>query len=186
MAIIVEDGTGLNNADSMLSVADADTLLTNRNSPYWDAATTAQKEESLVASSDYLNQENRFSWKGTKLNYDQLQSWPRSGVTETHGHAVPSDEVPWRVEQAIVYIAERYLSGADLNPDLPISEIKRAKLDVLETEFFEPQSSFSVIQTVEGIVDPLLRSSNNAISLFTDSINTRESYFTWGQFDCET
>ena len=49
MAIIVEDGTGLANANSFISVAGADAYWAEVTTPaLWNAANTAAKEAALV------------------------------------------------------------------------------------------------------------------------------------------
>jgi hypothetical protein len=55
MAFIAEDGTGLANANSLISVEDADTYFSDRGNTEWDALTTASKQAALIKATDYLN-----------------------------------------------------------------------------------------------------------------------------------
>lgn len=54
MALIVEDGTGLADAESYLSVADADTYHADRNNEAWQDYSTAEKEAALRKATQYI------------------------------------------------------------------------------------------------------------------------------------
>ena len=53
MTLVIEDGTGKSNAESYISVADADTYHSNRGNTDWAALTTAEKERLLRIATDY-------------------------------------------------------------------------------------------------------------------------------------
>lgn len=73
MAIIVEDGTGITNADSYASVADLDAYATHRLDV--SGYSTAQKEAALViASADWLDGYHNF--RGDKLVSTQGLHFP--------------------------------------------------------------------------------------------------------------
>lgn len=75
MAIVVEDGTGLASAESLIAVAVADTYLAARGLTAWALLATAVKEAALVQASEYLNETH---WSGYRLKATQALSWPRS------------------------------------------------------------------------------------------------------------
>ena len=64
MSLIVEDGTGKSNAESYISVADADTYHSNRDNTDWAALTTAEKERLLRIATDYMVAVYRLRWDG--------------------------------------------------------------------------------------------------------------------------
>ena len=52
MSLVVEDGTGKADAESYISVADADTYHSNRGNTDWAALTTTEKEQLLRGATD--------------------------------------------------------------------------------------------------------------------------------------
>lgn len=69
MALIIEDGSGVQGANSYQSVADITAYLTSRNRQAensWDTSTSAQQEAAAIAATDFI--ENRFSllFKGVR------------------------------------------------------------------------------------------------------------------------
>lgn len=78
MAFVAEDGTGLDSANSLVTVAFADAYFALRNNTAWDALSDAEKETALVLATDYV--EMRFSQRfvGDILVSDQALSWPRN------------------------------------------------------------------------------------------------------------
>ncbi|QYW02042.1 head-tail adaptor Ad1 [Stenotrophomonas phage Siara] len=77
MSLIVEDGTGLVEADSYVSVEYADDYFAARGIVNWGALTTADKEFALINATDYIDQ--RFScFKGELLNPQQGLMFPRT------------------------------------------------------------------------------------------------------------
>ena len=75
MALIVEDGTGLSDANSYVSVAYADAYFLARNVTSWASLTI--KEALLIQATDYMEAVYSESWKGTVLLDTQSLSFPR-------------------------------------------------------------------------------------------------------------
>jgi hypothetical protein len=76
MALIVEDGTVVADADSYVTTAYADTYWSNRNEPKWAALTAPQKEAALREACLYLDQ--AYKWSGSKIEAEQPRMWPRA------------------------------------------------------------------------------------------------------------
>jgi len=68
MPLIVEDNTGLANAESYISVADADVYLANMGRTSWAAATTAAKEIALRKATQYID--TAYSFRGARVRGD--------------------------------------------------------------------------------------------------------------------
>jgi hypothetical protein len=143
MAFVVEDGTGLANADSYVSVADADTYVgehlraANADRVAWLAASNANKEIALRQATDWLDVTFRERWKGRRINETMSLAWPRFGATDEDGYTLDSDAVPQVVKDACAEMAARGV-GEDLFVDnaSPSGAVKRTKDKVgpLETE----------------------------------------------------
>lgn len=157
MAFVVEDGTGLATATSLLAVADADTYWADRANATWAAATTAAKQAALITASDYLRNQRRYRWLGVRKSYTQTMPWPRTGVVERDGLAVAATLVPWQVQQAVAALAVRALSE-DLQADLVRGgHVTSESVGPLSVTYGEGAPLGVVIQTVDGLLAPLLR-----------------------------
>lgn len=86
MSLIVEDGTGLPNAESYISVADADAYLAARGLVAWTPLDTALKEQALRRATDYMSEFYGRRWEGYRVTSTQSLDWPR--------YEVPRPDVP--------------------------------------------------------------------------------------------
>jgi len=80
VTLTVEDGTGLAAADSYVSIAVALTYHAALGNTAWAAATEAAQEIALRRATQYLN--NRYTYRGTRLNSTQALEWPRVGYEQ--------------------------------------------------------------------------------------------------------
>jgi len=110
MAITVEDGTGLSNADSYLSVAAADTYHTNFGNATW-TGTTAAKESALRKATQYLD--SSYVWNGDISSLTQALGFPRINIEDFEGRVL-DNTVPKNLKDATAELALLSLSG-DLN-----------------------------------------------------------------------
>lgn len=112
MALIVEDGTGLANAEAYISVADADAYFAARGNAAWAALTTGAKEAALRKGADYLE---GYRWKGERLTGTQALAWPRSGAV-VDGYELAAAVLPAALVRANAELAVRAAAG-DLSAD---------------------------------------------------------------------
>jgi hypothetical protein len=118
VALVVEDGTGRSDAESYLSVADANTYHGNFGNAAW-SGTEAAKEAALRRATRYIDGFYRARWKGFKRLYNQALEWPRYDVYDLSGYFVATDSVPTGVKQALAEAALRELAEpGSLQPDL--------------------------------------------------------------------
>ncbi len=76
MSLVVEDGTGLANADSYLSVADATSYHASFGNDAWAAATSDAQEQALRRATQYVDA--NYSFRGSPLTTTQALAWPRN------------------------------------------------------------------------------------------------------------
>lgn len=113
MSLVVEDGSGVADAEAYISVADADAYFAARGGVAWAALDTAGKEQALRRSTDYL--EAAYAWRGERATTTQALSWPRACVV-VDGVTVASDSVPMAIQRANAELAVRASAG-DLAAD---------------------------------------------------------------------
>lgn len=139
--LIVEDGSGLTDANGYLSVAEADAILALNPTQYavWTALSAEEQADYIIWASRYLD--NYFDWYGYKTVENSGLRWPRCGVTNRDGITIDENSIPDNLKQATAETAT-WLVNSDAagsggeSSNLP-DGIKRVKADVVELEFFE-------------------------------------------------
>lgn len=153
MALIVEDGSIVPDADTYVSVAELRAYASKRGLtlPVDDAAC----EVLIIKAMDYLaTYETR--WKGRRVSALQALAWPRKGVV-IDCYPFPSDAIPAQLKagQCVLAVASASL---DLLPtvDPASAGVKRDKVGPLETEFFGP---------ADGVYSqPIITAANTAMA----------------------
>lgn len=116
MTFVLEDGTGLADANSYGSFAGYVAYWADRGVTVTELQ--AVVEPALVRATDYLDQ--RYPWKGSRLTSEQALQWPRACAYGEPTFEAPCgvtlDGVPAQVVRACYELASRAIS-ADLAPD---------------------------------------------------------------------
>lgn len=122
MAITVEDGTGLTNADAYISEADADAYFAAVGNAEWAAATRGEKEVAIVKATRYMEKRFGNKWKGIIATSTQALGWPRDSVYDERGTEL-DDQVPLAIAHACAEYARHALTN-DLIPPIvyPIAD----------------------------------------------------------------
>lgn len=150
--LVVEDGTGLTDSNSYVSVDSADAYFSARGVSEWDSLKTSAKESALIRATDYVD--NIFQWYGKKLKSGQSLRFPRSGLYDYEGSEIIG--IPERLKQAVCDAAVLVSGGTEL------FQTKEANGDVTSEKIGE--LSFTYSKSQSGAV--------TGISLY-DSINTK-------------
>lgn len=145
--MVVEDGTGLSNADSFVSVAYADTYFTTRGVSAW--ASLTNKEALLIKATDYIEAVYSESWKGVTLNDTQSLSFPRIIDDAT--------VYPDRLKKAVCELALKANDG-DLLLDVEQRTIEE-KVDVITVKYAEYSDQKTQYSMVYGLISPYLLST---------------------------
>ena len=145
--MVVEDGTGLSNADSFVSVAYADTYFTTRGVNAW--ASLTNKEALLIKATDYIEAVYSESWKVVTLNDTQSLSFPRIIDDST--------VYPDRLLKAVCELALKANDG-DLLVDVEQRTIEE-KVDVITVKYAEYSDQKTQYSMVYGLISPYLLST---------------------------
>lgn len=168
MALIVETGAGLSNAESYVSVANADTYHSNRGNTTWADLLEAEKEQALRRATDYMEQVYSERWAGLIVLSTQALSWPRYEVPQKDVAAFsaaywPSDAVPQIVANACAEMALRASAG-DLSPD--IGRLKsRTKVGPLEVEYVAGGLPYVRYRAIDGMLSPFFGGGGGTTSV---------------------
>lgn len=144
----VEDGTGLSNADSYASLAEANLYHANHGNVDWSDIDATTKEQLLRKATDYMVAQYRLQYAGYRRYSTQSLDWPRLYVplidslsANVFPQYVDFDIVPTTVKNACAELALKACT-AILMQDLTQGVI-REKVDVIEVEYdkFSPQQT---------------------------------------------
>ncbi len=102
MTLTVEDGTGLENANSYADVAEGDAYFADRptQNAVWSVKTVEEREETLILATSYLDAQYGGKWIGRKNERDNALDWPRADAVTLDLYTMPADEVPARLKRA--------------------------------------------------------------------------------------
>lgn len=151
MALTVETGAGLPEADSYASVADADAYHAARGNAAW-TGDDAAKEAALRKATDYLD---RLRYAGTPASATQSLAWPRDGVVLDE-YDVATNSVPARVVKAACELALRALKS-ELLPDQGGADVTRETVGPVSVEYApSPSGGRPRYAAVMDLLRPLL------------------------------
>lgn len=171
MTIVVEDGTGLANAQSYVSIAEADAYLTARGKfDAWDEFDADEKGAFLVRGADYLTQTYRMGWSGYRRTTDQALDWPRYDVPKqdapngAYYAYYNSDVVPAEVKSAQIEAAFRLATVGDLLPDVSAPVIERT-IGPITTRYAVGAKQTPTFPVIDRLLAPLLKGSSGSASV---------------------
>ena len=126
--------------DSYFTVAEADAYNAIRPSAQtWAALSEPEKEQRLVAASDYLD--SQYIFNGKKTDPSQPREFPRNGSTE----------IPAAIKKAVFELALQDSLTSNVG-----AEVKREKVDVLEVEYFQSENGALRFGYIDGLLRPFL------------------------------
>lgn len=127
MALTVEDGTGVPEADSYLEIADIAAYATKRGLSFSTADAPAAEAAARRAAT-WLDATYRDRLPGVRLaGRGQGLEWPRKAAVDSYGTELPSDEVPSEWIYAFCEVAVRELAQpGSLSPDVVIGRVKKS------------------------------------------------------------
>lgn len=155
IAIILEDGTGVANANSYVSIDDIKAYASGRgiSLPTSDDAIASL----LVEAYDFvITYECKFSGSRT-FPLTQTGAWPRKEAT-MYGEDLASDVIPGPVKTAQMQIAIAANTGIVLFPSQTGAAVKREKIGPIDTEYENgtwSASNLPVLSNVELTLRPL-------------------------------
>jgi hypothetical protein len=160
MTLVVEDGTGLANADAYISQADVTVYWGNRPTSAfaaaWTAASSTNKDSAIRVATAYLDANYKF--RGTIATDAQALAWPRVNVYNERGTLL-TGIVPPAVKNACAELAVRALSE-DLMPDVDRSSFTESeKVGPIEIKY----RSFAPSTKRYNYVSELLRSLGSTV-----------------------
>lgn len=169
MALIVEDGTGLKDADSLISLDDARFMAANYGYtlPEDDDAADAALRQGAI----YVDLSEP-SFYGSRLNDDQGLSWPRSDAYRCRNGnkiAIAFDDVPSEARRAQVIAAATYGAGENPRGNYTGRITTAEKVGPIEVEYADSSAGGEtfVITAANDALKPLKCANSNTLTIRT-------------------
>lgn len=146
--LVLEDGTGVSDANTYALVATADAYHNLRGNTAWQEATPNDKATALVNGTQYIDLRWAFIGERTFPSDPDTQgqalewprSWPSSNLIDAAGNEIDAEEVPPQIvnatlEYALVALEQRLLPDPIVPDDAGrFVELKREKVGPIEEE----------------------------------------------------
>jgi len=166
---IVEDGTGVANANSYCTPEYANRYFASRGNTTWAALTSNAKKVLLIKGASKIEQDYMDRFKGCRTFSEQSLSFPRYDVV-IDSRLQASDAVPARIMDATCELAWR-ASSEELTPDLqPVGNVIAESVvsGLVDIQYSDKNIPRTVIyQAVDNLLRPFLKNS----SVFNPVIN---------------
>jgi hypothetical protein len=158
VALIVETGAGLANANSYVSVADAQAIVVAYGFTIPNNATKC--EEMLTRALQVLEFQ---AWEGVRSNINvQALCFPRSGVLLSDARVLGANSIPIELKRAQALLAYEIHSGNDPGAAAGPATISE-KVDVIEIQYLASTvrtvTALSDLSLVWGLIAPMLKSA---------------------------
>lgn len=142
MTVTIDATVGGANSNSFITIGEATQFAyEDLDGIAWLNATVDDQCRALIQATVQLN---GLPWVGTRATTTQALSWPRTGA-EINGRPIADNEIPFEVKRGEFDLAYALLKEAaagaaeamagNLIPNIPNSQLKRVKLDVMEVEW---------------------------------------------------
>ena len=147
MALVIENGQGLSNAESYVDVDYVDAYFLKRGLTQW--ASLTNREQLIIRAMDYI--ENNYTYQGAKLVSTQALQFPRLINGET--------VYPIALKNAVCELALKS-NEEDLLADTDKTTI-REKVGTLEVEYDPNQDNIKSYNYVNKLLAPYLVSTSS-------------------------
>ena len=168
MALTVETGQIVPDADAYVTLSECNTYHLNMNNSGW-TGTDAVKEAAIRKATAYIDNKYAPRWKGSRTQPGQPLLWPRSFVLrfedeERAGYAqtpvyVPGNEIPKVLKNAVCEAALRALSG-DLEEDLERGgQVASVQVGSISTTYAQGAPAGKKYPIIDNLLRTLLKTS---------------------------
>lgn len=162
VSMVIEDGSGVENANSYVALDYARQWALNRGVTL--SADDEELKAQLISACDWI-ESNEERIKGMRVAASQSLSFPRAGIF-LNGEEFPDNEIPTQVKQAQVSVAMAIAKGTIALPNVASEEaIKSERVGPIATEY--RTDAISVGETkftqAESLLRPLYRSNGLSV-----------------------
>jgi hypothetical protein len=152
MSLVIEDGSGLPDANSYIPVSYVSAYLLGEQLKAWEALSEPEQESAIIKATRAVDA--LYDWLGTRKTLEQGLSWPRVGI-EYEGFEI--EGIPAAVKKATAEAVGLVLDGAKLFSDEADVEIASERVDVISVAYRTRQTGEKKEATPFEVLNRLLR-----------------------------
>jgi hypothetical protein len=158
MPLIVEDGTGLLDANAYVDIPYVSAYLLGEQLEAWEALGEPEQESAIIRATRYIDS---LEFIGRRKTLEQNLSWPRVDVTYD-GFEI--EGIPAAVKKASAEAVGLFLDGAEFFSDEADRETVAEKIDVIAITY-KQSSSFDTkaatkFEVINGLLKGLTKTGN--------------------------
>lgn len=155
--LIIEDGTGVTNANTYSNDAEYTAYATSRGLTIGSDATIREKE--LILAMDFL-ESMRSKFQGIKSAQGNSLQWPRNSVF-IDGFSIDNDFIPVELKNSQIEAAA-YASANDLISNKASQNVSSESVDGLSRSYFSGGKTGSgALDRINVWLKPLLKQNSN-------------------------
>ena len=165
MGVNVEDGSGLPDADSYVSLEDAAEYAAARGLTFPDSP-AGPAEAALIRATAAIDATYRSRFPGQRANgRAQALEWPRKYAGDAEGNPIAENEVPQEVINATCEAAVRELASPNsMMPDLERGgQIKSLQAGSVAIEYGSNATAQTAFTLIDGILAGLIGAGNGGL-----------------------
>lgn len=171
MAFKVEDGTGLPDSNSYLSVEAADSYFTDSGNSAWLSLTVDAKQSALVQATRYMDARFSRRWRGQPLkpNGEQALAFPRVDIAPNIPDGMPKQLLNATAEYAVIGSAGPLAPAPQYDGTGRLYTKMYKRIGPIITEYdYDTQKGSAVViwrpyPIADAILSPLLQSAGAVI-----------------------
>ena len=153
MALIVENGTGIEDANAYINIPYVENYLMGDRFALFTALSEDGKEAAIIAGTQLID--ISYEWMGNRKTLEQGLAWPRTGV-ELDGFTV--NGVPAAVKKAACEAVWLSMTEESLFSTENNKEVARERVEgAVDVSYVNPKDKANISITRFEILDKLLR-----------------------------
>jgi hypothetical protein len=162
--LIVEDGSVVQDANSYITETEFTDFCNLFGLSIPAATTSTMTEQAIIRGTAYLD--GNYQFKGCKFWYNDPLEWPRYGVYDdllispTLMDDLYYKEIPTGLKKANCRAAYEEVVSPGCLQKVGASNVKRKKINVIETEWFSAEPSQKIYFSIEGFLKGLIQNKN--------------------------
>lgn len=161
MSYVVEDGSGRNDANSYVAVADADAYHVLYNNTEWAGLTNTVKQAALLYASQYIDA--NFTFDGYISREEQTMAWPRLDAFDSESRRLTG--VPLKLKNAVCELALVHATTEAVNATFDRGgAVKQETVGPVSVTYMDGAGAGVTYPFLEDILGTICVSGSNGIT----------------------
>jgi H2-forming N5,N10-methylenetetrahydromethanopterin dehydrogenase-like enzyme len=152
MSLIIEDGTGIPDADAYISIPYVSQYFRGERLEAWETLTVDKQEDAIISATRYVD--TAYEWLGTQKTLEQGLQWPRDGVTVGKFEIIG---VPKAVKQATAECIAFVMDNVSFYSEDASAKVTSEQVDTIKITYADPIEVGANVATKFEVLNNILR-----------------------------